>query len=288
MKRKLPIIIFISAFILLGLSGIAHAEMKYTLLESFPGFFTGDEQMTDFPKMILAIYKFGIWTVGIAGLFMLVIGGFWYMTSAGNNATAETAKKIIWDSLLGIAAALAAYLIMYVINPDLTNISINFVKVSTSTTTSTTSTTSTTTPGGAAGGTDATVRAQLLAAGISVNKSNCPTPADTNCTSLDGIPTSTITNIIKLKNACVASNSSCSVTITGGTEAGHSSHGPGKPRLDVSTNAALKTYLLQLKASANLGSFGITQICATNADANLRYNCSTVETVPHYHFSFSG
>ena len=130
MKRKLPIIIFISTLVLLGISGIAHAEMKYTLLESFPGFFTAGTTGPTFPEMILAIYKFGIWTVGIAGLFMLTIGGFWYMTSAGNNATAETAKKIIWDALLGIVAALAAYLIMYVINPDLTRINIKFVSVS--------------------------------------------------------------------------------------------------------------------------------------------------------------
>jgi len=114
--------------------------MKYTLLESFPGFFTAGTAGPDFPTMILAIYKFGIWTVGIAGLFMLVIGGFWYMTSAGNTSTAETAKKIIGDSLLGIVAALAAYLIMFVINPDLTRINIAFISVSTTTPTATTGT----------------------------------------------------------------------------------------------------------------------------------------------------
>jgi hypothetical protein len=101
----------------------AHSTgFKYTLLETFPGFFAAGSAQADLPAMILAIYKFGIWTVGIAGLFMLVIGGFMYMTSAGNNANAETAKKIIADSILGIVAALAAYLIMYVINPDLTKI----------------------------------------------------------------------------------------------------------------------------------------------------------------------
>ncbi|KKQ00229.1 MAG: hypothetical protein US09_C0017G0016 [Candidatus Moranbacteria bacterium GW2011_GWD1_36_198] len=41
-------------------------KLSYTLLESFPGFFQGGKEMTDLPTMILAIYKFGIWTVGIA------------------------------------------------------------------------------------------------------------------------------------------------------------------------------------------------------------------------------
>lgn len=127
MKKPLPLIIVIAAIVFIGFTGIAHAKMEYQLLEPFPGFFNVKETPT-LPDMILAIYQFGIWTVGIAGLFMLTVGGFWYMTSAGNNATAETAKKIIADSLLGIIAALSAYLIMYVINPDLTKIDIKFTK----------------------------------------------------------------------------------------------------------------------------------------------------------------
>ena len=85
--------------------------------------------MTDFPTFILAIYKFGIWTVGIAGLFMLVIGGIMYMSSAGNTATASNAQGIITDALLGITAALGAYLILYVINPDFTKINLSLTPV---------------------------------------------------------------------------------------------------------------------------------------------------------------
>lgn len=105
-------------------------QLKYTLLESFPGFFQGGTEMTDLPKLILAIFKFGIWIVGIAGLFMIVVGGFMYMASAGNTSVAGSAKGIILDALLGIVAALGAFLIMYVINPELTKINIAFVKVS--------------------------------------------------------------------------------------------------------------------------------------------------------------
>jgi hypothetical protein len=104
-------------------------KLKYTLLESFPGFFQANTEMTDFPKMILSIYKFGIWTVGIAGMFMLVVGGFMYMASAGNTSTAGNARGIINDALLGIVAAMGAYLILYVINPDLTKINLNFTPV---------------------------------------------------------------------------------------------------------------------------------------------------------------
>lgn len=105
------------------------AERQYILLESFPGFFEAGKAMTDLPNMILAIYKFGIWTVGIAGLFMLVVGGFMYMASAGNTSTAGNARGIIADALLGIVAALGAYLILYVINPDLTRLNLTLTQV---------------------------------------------------------------------------------------------------------------------------------------------------------------
>jgi hypothetical protein len=107
----------------------ATKQLDYQLLESFPGFFQKDEVLKDFPSMVLAIYKFGIWTVGIAGLFMLVVGGFMYMASAGNTSTAGNARGIIVDALVGIVAALGAYLFLYVINPDLTKISISTVAV---------------------------------------------------------------------------------------------------------------------------------------------------------------
>lgn len=106
----------------------AHAAspFDYHLLEAFPGFYSAGASVNDLPAFILAIYKFGIWTVGIAGLLMLTIGGFMYMSSAGNTSIASNAKGIIDDAIIGIIAALCAYLILYVINPDLTKIEIKF------------------------------------------------------------------------------------------------------------------------------------------------------------------
>ena len=105
-------------------------NFKYILLETLPGFFQAKQEMTDLPALILAIYKFGIWTIGIAGLFMLTIGGIMYVGSAGNTSTAGTAKDIITDALLGVFAAMVAYTFLYVINPDLVKLNINFSAIS--------------------------------------------------------------------------------------------------------------------------------------------------------------
>ncbi len=128
------------------------SAFEYKLLEAFPGFFSKGSS-PNLPDMILAIYKFGIWTVGICGLLMITIGGVMYMGSAGNNANAESAKRIITDSLIGIVAALGAYLFMYVINPDLTVIKLSLTTAKTSTSSATTSTSSATGTGKTSTGT---------------------------------------------------------------------------------------------------------------------------------------
>lgn len=102
---------------------------NYQLLEGIPGFFSKGQIMTDLPTLVSAIYKFGIWTIGIAAMFMLVVGGLMYMTSAGNKSTAGSAKGIITDALLGLAVAFTAYLFLYVINPDLIKLNLNLVSV---------------------------------------------------------------------------------------------------------------------------------------------------------------
>ena len=79
--------------------------------------------MTDFYVYINAVYKFGIWAVGIAALLMIAIGAYMYITSAGNNSSMEKAKGVITDAIVGLVLALGAYLLLYIINPDLVKIS---------------------------------------------------------------------------------------------------------------------------------------------------------------------
>lgn len=70
---------------------------------------------------IRSIYLFALGAVGVAALGALVIGGFIYMFSDLIDTKSE-AKKYIWGAIWGIILALAAYLILYTINPDLVNL----------------------------------------------------------------------------------------------------------------------------------------------------------------------
>jgi hypothetical protein len=117
------------------------AQYSYTPLEKIPGTDTNSGKMADY---IQAIYKFALWSVGIAAMFMLAIGGMMYLTSAGNTSQTSAAKKVIEDALVGLVLAFIAWLILYVINPDLVKVNLNFSAAGISTvTTAATSTTGT-------------------------------------------------------------------------------------------------------------------------------------------------
>ncbi len=90
--------------------------LNYTLLEEIPG---QPGASGNLAKYLESLYKFTFWAIGIAALFMLTVGGFMYVTSAGNTARIGTAKTIIVDALLGLIIALFAWLFLYVLNPDL-------------------------------------------------------------------------------------------------------------------------------------------------------------------------
>ena len=130
-KRFIVLItfVFLAVFFTVSFADAATINFKYRLLEQFPGFFQKGEVASDLKTLISALYKFGVWTVGIAATLMLVIGGFMYMTSAGNTSKAGSAKGVITDALIGMVVALGSYLLFYVINPDLVKMSFNIVQV---------------------------------------------------------------------------------------------------------------------------------------------------------------
>jgi hypothetical protein len=52
-------------------------------------------------------------------MFMIMVGGYMYMTSAGNSASTGKAKGIITDALIGLILALCSWILLNTINPDL-------------------------------------------------------------------------------------------------------------------------------------------------------------------------
>lgn len=118
---------FILGFVLMGFfSLINFALADYVPIENIPGTASPNDIAT-FPAYVMAIYKFAIWSVGIASLLMISVGGFMYFTSAGNTSKMESGKRVIMDAIYGLIAVLFAWVILNTINEGLTNISIQSI-----------------------------------------------------------------------------------------------------------------------------------------------------------------
>lgn len=122
---KLKIFFILFSFLSWKVS-YADDESDYKLMEGIPGFpEAAAGEVIRFPEYIMTLYKFGLWTIGICAVIMIMIGGFTYITSAGNSSRTTEAKKIITDAIAGVFLALISFLLLYTINPDL----VKFVEI---------------------------------------------------------------------------------------------------------------------------------------------------------------
>jgi hypothetical protein len=76
-------------------------------------------------KCVSQIYLWSLGVGGVLALIMIVLGGYYVMTAAGNAAQVSKGKSYIYSSLIGLAILLGAYLILSTINPDLVSFRVN-------------------------------------------------------------------------------------------------------------------------------------------------------------------
>jgi TRAP-type C4-dicarboxylate transport system permease small subunit len=75
------------------------------------------------PGYVNKIYKFVVTVIGILGAGMFMIGGFQYLVSAGNTSSVGHAKETIFAALAGLIIVFASFLLLRIINKELTDLS---------------------------------------------------------------------------------------------------------------------------------------------------------------------
>jgi hypothetical protein len=75
--------------------------------------------VSDISQYIGRIYNFAIGVVGLIAAVMMIIGGFQYLTSAGDAGKIGAAKKRITDAIIGLVLMLGSYALLNTINPAL-------------------------------------------------------------------------------------------------------------------------------------------------------------------------
>lgn len=79
---------------------------------------TGITRVSDF---IIFIINILLALAGLVAVLFLVIGGFQYIASRGNEEATEAAKKTIFNAIIGIVVIILAFVIVRVISNALTN-----------------------------------------------------------------------------------------------------------------------------------------------------------------------
>jgi hypothetical protein len=281
----------------------SNSKIYVPLEPAFSQTFTQDGQAvgfsTDAAVSLFAstsfLYTLGIMLSVVAAGVMYARAGVWRMEASERGV--KKSNEEIKRTTLGLLGVLSLFVIIYTFNRDLLtgNVGLDGLRanpvkagaVSSSSATSTpVATTSPSVPfipannddptGWNAIRDDAAMRAQLAAlpnGGVRVNKNVCTTPTQTSCTTVGGWPPETPAMLAQLRSACPGN-----MSVTGGTEAGHRSHGPGKRPVDLSLNdSSLESCIRAFPAGPSLS------YCYKTYQKFGYVFCDEISTPRHWH-----
>lgn len=110
------VIVWSLVFMILALPLVVGAQIKVP--ESGGTGLPNDSSVSD---IILRIINIALAIAGLVAVLFLIIGGFRYITSGGNEETAEKAKKVILNAIIGIVVIILSFVIVRVISNALLN-----------------------------------------------------------------------------------------------------------------------------------------------------------------------
>ncbi len=257
-----------------------NTAFAYTLLEALPGNITEVSKLSDYLSWL---FTFALAAAAFLAVLQIVIGGLQIISGGASETARSNAKKRIQDALWGLLLAFGAVLILETISPgQFTNLSLSITPVTIEAPAPTSATSPGTPPGSitwppgsppAGTYSDSEARGILATNGITVNKADCVAINQGNCTSLYGLPKSTVENLKDL-----AEHAKESFVITGGTEYWlHQTHGPGKPIVDIRYDSSLIDDINALQAEGKIASYQCE-------NGGVKVSCSG--TPDHFHVVF--
>lgn len=244
---------------------------EYTLLAPIPlqGASGGVTETTNTNEYLRGLFQLIIGIAGGLAVVMIIYGGIIKMSSdavSGQNKANDIISNAIWGLLL----AIASWLILYTINPNLIDINLNIPAQEIP------ENTNPVTGGGVGGGAsgngvlpgytltpeqvaqNTAIRSYLVAhrPPIAVHNGPCTAGGTSGCTNVVGLPEGALAGVRNLASSCMsAEGKNCSVIITGGTEGGHKTHGPNIPNIDIGKNVILNSHIREkgTKSDASCG-----------------------------------
>jgi hypothetical protein len=288
MKKSLQLALrILCALSLVIYSHVAYAQAqldKYTVLAPLPGTTScgqegGTNCTTDFQTYLPGLFNLSIGIAAVLAFVMITFGGVTYMVSDSLSGK-EDGKKFVNDALAGLVLVIGAWVILNTINPKILQFNLNIPKPNLTYATSTVVAGQAMTPDQKAA--DKAVRDRLTdpSVGININHGPCSAGETHGCTNLNELPDAAVNGLISLKKSC-----NCDVTVSGGTEGGHKTHGAGAAIVDLQPSSTLNGFL---GATAPVGNPHPTQITKNGATYTYENTGDNgIASAPHWHVTFN-
>lgn len=252
-KKIIAVLVVLAAIFSFAAEATA-AEGDPTVLAPLPGVANRAGDTTTFNQYVPAIFNLAIGLSAVFAVFMIVVGGFQYISTDAIQKKSD-GKERIKNSVYGLIMVICAYLVLYTINPNLLKLDLNIETIKVSPTVSKVAL-----GGESSAGTGKTLAGYTLTEsevkinnamrqdldknyGVKTNAGPCVNGEISGCTNLVGMTGAAFNGVVDLKKAC-NTKGGCNVTISGGTEGGHSSHGPNLNPIDLRFDSVMDKYIL--------------------------------------------
>lgn len=218
---------------------------EYTLLTPLPGI-GDDNNQTTLQDYLPQVFNLTIGIAAALAFIMLTFGGVTYAVSDSITGKND-GKKWIENALWGLLLVIGAYTILYTINPQILKFDLSITRPnieSTEDIEAVATGSGKILPGYKLSNEQVRLNNEMRTDlrdnyGVNVNSGPCVNGETQGCTNLVGMHGRAYVGVTKLKENCA-----CNVTITGGTEGGHQTHGPNLTTLDLSKDPRLNAFVL--------------------------------------------
>ncbi len=272
----------------------AAAPQEYVVLAPLPGIGDGGSNgKTTLETYLPNIFNLMVGIAAALAFIMITWGGVTYATSDALSTKSE-GKNYIENAVWGLLLVIGAWVILNTINPQILNFDLVLPKSNIQTAPGVS------VGGGGSGGGGQALPGYVMSdaqiadhiknknklyndSGGKINTNTtepCKTRATTGCTNLNDLPGTAITGILQTQKDC----GNCSILITGGTEGGHVTHGPGKSAVDFRPSSEL-TGLLGVDG-ANPGMSNYQKLPQKTLSNGQKVTFMWETNPPHWHVTF--
>ncbi len=265
MNMNIKFIKFLALSIFLfSIATLASAQTQpyQFLVPTLPGI---GPQTTGLGEYIPRAFTLAIGASAVLAFVMITFGGIMYAT-ADAITQKQDGRNYLTNAVVGLLLVIGAYAILFTINPNILRIELVLDRPPTAAPPQAEAVTTaqpcctytgnilngyTLTPAQVQQNEADILRLNSIPGRVEVNAGPCTTGGTRGCTNIVGLRSDVVPALKRLSTSCNSQVSGCQIMVVGGSEGGHSTHGPGRASVDLRPTSTLNTYLSRFNNRAS-------------------------------------